>query len=162
MEFVTDVNNSCYVDRCPSCEIGVIYFMYSDSGGSRNVRKGGAQVWPNLLLLGCGGPRRQTHSGMPNLRIFIACFSLRTQFFYGRIYGFFRTEFGYYPPPPTLDSRDFARAEWTYSAAPRGLCRLLPEISGFFGIPIGQPCVFWQQSIENWLKIRSLGRRLHP
>ena len=21
---------------------------------------------------------------------------------------------------------------------------------------------FWQQSIENWLKIRSLGRRLHP
>ena len=51
------------------------------------------------------------------LRIFIACFSLRTKnFIYGRIYGFFRTEFGYYPPPPpppppTLDSRYFARAE---------------------------------------------------
>ena len=39
------------------------------------------------------------------------------------------------PPPllPTSDSRYFARAECE-------LFRLLPEISGFFGIPIGQPC----------------------
>ena len=61
---------------------------------------------------------------------------------FGQIYGFFRTEFGYYPPPPppTLDSRYFARAELNFSAAPSELFRLLPEISGFFGIPIGQLC----------------------
>ena len=41
------------------------------------------------------------------------------------------------PLPPTLDSQYFARAEWTSSAAPSELFRLLPEISGFFGIPIG-------------------------
>ena len=47
---------------------------------------------------------------------------------FGRIYGFCRTEFGYYPlpPPPTLDSRYFARAEWTsaertFSATTRNL-----------------------------------------
>ena len=33
-----------------------------------------------------------------------------------------------------------ARREWTSSAVPSELFRLLPEISGFFAIPIGQPC----------------------
>ena len=75
------------------------------------------------------------------LWIFIACLSLRkkprfvaesTDFFllgptttpplrnFGRIYGFLRTQFGYYPPPPppTLDSRHLAHAE---SATTRNL-----------------------------------------
>ena len=85
---------------------------------------------------------------------------------YGRIYGFCLTWFGYCPPPHIALSRsrystrgkrfldqfsDFfvlssatthslpPRAECTSSAAPSELFRLLPEISGFFGIPIGQP-----------------------
>ena len=98
---------------------------------------------------------------------------------YGRIYGFFLTRFGYYyslhfrdcgilrgrkrffdesadlattpPPPPTLDSRYFARAKWISSAAPSELIRLLvlPEISGFFGIPIGQPWSRLQEMVWN-------------
>ena len=62
---------------------------------------------------------------------------------FGQIYGFFRTEFDCYPPPPPPDFRLavfrarrvnlFGCAEWTFGYY------MVPEISGFFGIPIGQP-----------------------
>ena len=115
----------------------------------------------------CNAPRIQgcpIYGKIRFLRILIACFSLRTKKkIYGRIYGFFRDRgslrkkadfwtnlriFSYWvrllptPPPPTLDSRYVAHAEWTSSAAPSELFRLLPEIAGFFGIPIGQPCLY--------------------
>ena len=96
---------------------------------------------------------RTKHYLWPNIRIFsysarqlppppIALSDrgiVRKKRIFGRIYGFFRTEFGYYPHPPALDSRYFARAELTSVAAPSELFRLLSEISVFLGIPIGQP-----------------------
>ena len=128
----------------------------------QECEKGGARVWPNLLLLGvwgrCNckpsngvlGRAPQANAGMPNLRknLFSTDFyrlfqSMDKEIIYGRIYGFLLTRFGHYPPPialprsqystekkdfwtnlricsycvrllpppPTLDSRDFARTE---------------------------------------------------
>ena len=43
-------------------------------------------------------------------------------------------------------------------------CVSQPNPAGGLGGAVSPPAAnaFWQQSIENWLKIRSLGRRLHP
>ena len=85
---------------------------------------------------------------------------------YGRICGFFLTRFGHYPPPHCTfeiavfygkkrfldETTDFFVPSWANicpdfriavfrARAPSELFHLLPEISGFFGIPIGQPCV---------------------
>ena len=99
--------------------------------------------------------RRRPNQGCPIygkirfLRIFIACFSLRTKKrfmaestdflrsrysaektpIFGRIYGFFRTEPGYYPPPPESRVAVFrvrrvnlsGCTEWTFSATTRNL-----------------------------------------
>ena len=51
-------------------------------------------------------------------------------------------------------------------------CVTQPNSAGVLGGAVSPPSgvrgrapeanEFWQQSFENWLKIRSLGRRLHP
>ena len=77
---------------------------------------------------------------MPNLRknpcflrIFMACFSLREKKgFMAESTDLFLLGSATTPPPP-----DF-RLE-VFRARRVELFRLLPEISGYFGIPIGQP-----------------------
>ena len=75
---------------------------------------------------------------------------------YGRIYGFFLTRFGnyvraewtffgYYPPSPrphcTFETRGISRAPSELFFCYYPLSRSASEISVFFWIPLGQPCI---------------------
>ena len=64
---------------------------------------------------------------------------LRKKPILGRIYGFFRTEFGYYPLPPTLDSQYFARAKWFFPAATSELFGHYPKSQDFPQFRLGNP-----------------------
>ena len=93
----------------------------------------------------------------PNLRIFSYSSRLlcpialsrsrystkKNTIFFTNLQIFVRTEFGYYhppPPPPPPDCRLGVFRARRVNLQPSELFRLLPEMSGFFGIPIGQPC----------------------
>ena len=93
-----------------------------------------------LSLASVYGPKNYL---WPNLRFSRSRYSTEKTRFLDESTDFFVLSPATNPPPPTLDSRYFARAEWTSDAASSELFRLLPEISGFFGIPIGQPCIIF-------------------
>ena len=142
---------NCYLLRngffSPVNNCIVLITSRTSSGGSRNVRKGGARMWPNLLLLGVWGRCKpsngvlgrapQANAGMPNLRknLFSTDFyrlfqSMDKEIIYGRIYGFLLTRFGHYPPSPFALPRSQYYTEkndcWTNLRICSYCVRLLP------------------------------------